>query len=496
MSIRLIYSSIFAIFIYIVSCGLSFAEYKLWPQPPVYGAADNAYSQVSANQRELKTLEDFNNAFIEIAESANPSVVTVFCEKIVEDRNGFRDFPFFMNPFEPPRDSGRHPGKGEQRLQGFGSGVIFSKDGYIITNNHVVHDADSIYVGGITGSRIPAKLIGVDPKADIAVIKVEKNDLPVIKIGDSDKLKVGEWILAIGSPISANLAHTVTSGIISGKGRSGVGLAEYENYIQTDAAVNPGNSGGALINIKGELVGINTAIATQTGGFQGVGFAIPINTAKRIADMLIAQGTVTRGWLGVYAQDITEDIAKAMGLAATHGALVNGISKDSPAEKSGIKEEDVIIALNGKQVKDLAYLHNSVASLLPGTKTDIKLLRNNIEMTVTVELGKLEPDTAARITLDEFEDIMGIQVASFSDALANKYGLHKALNGIVIVDIKVESPAFEAGLREGDLIVSINRKKVKNIEEFKENAQKLKKGELVLLNLERKDKRSFVAFKL
>ncbi len=491
------YRSVFIIFIYIVSNNFIFTDYKFWSQPLAYGEPDKVSYQVSNNQRELKTLEDFNNAFIEIAATANPSVVTVFCEKVVKNRNGYREFPFLPNPFQNPRDFGRQPEQEEYRQQGFGSGVIFSKDGYIITNNHVIKDADKIYVGGIESNKtFPAELIGTDPKADIAIIKVQKDNLPVIKLGNSDNLKVGEWIMAIGSPIAANLAHTVTCGIISGKGRTGVGLAEYEDFIQTDAAINPGNSGGALINLNGELVGINTAIATQTGGFQGVSFAIPINMARQIAEMLITKGSVSRGWLGVYVQDIKDDVAKAIGLPVTYGALINEISKDSPAEKSGLKEGDVIIELNGKMIKDMSTLHNSIASLLPGTKVTVKLFRNNIEKSVTVELGTLTPDSVARITVDEFEDMLGIHVAEFSDILASKYKLHKLLKGVVIVNIKSESPAFIAGLREGDLIVSINQKNLESLKEFKQNAQKLKRGDLVLLNVIRKDKHSFIVFKL
>ena len=466
----------------------------------------SAYAAVQENDNKgtkwgkpLTTLQDFNNAFIEIAKTANPSVVTVFCEKIVKSPNGLREFPF-LNPFEEffkgPRNFEQQPKEKEFHQRAFGSGVILSEDGYIITNNHVIKEADTIVVGGINDGIIPAKLIGTDPKSDIAVIKVEKNTLPVLALGDSDKLKVGEWVLAIGSPMGSNLAHTVTSGIVSAKGRSNVGLAEYEDFIQTDAAINPGNSGGALINLNGELIGINTAIATQTGGFQGIGFAIPINMVKQISGMLIEHGTVTRGWLGIYAQDINEDIAKALGLSITHGALINQITKAGPAEKAGLKEGDLIIAVNNKDVKNMSQLRNNIASILPGDKITIKFLRDNKETNVIVEIGKLESVSAIEAPSANFEDILGIHVVQFSNELARKYKQNKMFNGVIIIDMKAGSPAYNAGIREGDLIESINRQSIRTVEEFKQITGTLRKGDIVLFNVIRGDQHSFVAFKL
>ena len=332
----------------------------------------------------VQSLVGLSQTFVNIAQEANQTVVTVFTEKTFKVpsiffKDQFKDF------FRIPDDSKER----EYSQQGLGSGVIVSENGYILTNHHVIEGANKIQVRLMNKKTLEAKVIGTDPKTDIAVLKVEMEKLPAIKIGDSDQLQVGEIVMAIGSPMSQNLAHTITHGIVSAKGRSNVGVTEYEDFIQTDAAINPGNSGGALVNLDGELVGINTAIASRNGGFEGIGFAVPINLAKNIMKDLIEHGTVTRGWLGVYIQDINEDMAKAMNLPFTDGVLVSDISNDGPADKAGIIQGDVILELNGKKMLDTKLLRNEVAAISPDTEVAVKLFRDGKERLLKVKLGRL-----------------------------------------------------------------------------------------------------------
>jgi serine protease Do len=343
---------------------------------------------------------------------------------------------------------------------------------------------------------VPAKIVGADPKTDIALLKVEEKNLPAIKMGDSDKLQVGEWVLAIGSPMSPNLAHTVTSGIVSAKGRSNVGLADYEDFIQTDAAINPGNSGGALINLDGELVGINTAIATRSGGFQGIGFAVPVNMAKFVMESLIKHGTVVRGYLGVYIQDIDETMAKAMKLPGTEGALVSDVTEDSPAAKAGIKQGDVILEMNGEKVKSTTQLRNTIAATMPGTEIKLKIWRDGKEKTIEVKLGKLESDKTTPETEEKLESLFGFKVKPFNSELAEKYQIEGKRSGVVVTEVKPGSNAARAGLREGDLIVAINRNKIKSLEDFNKAVEPLKKGDAVLLQIVRQNRNFFIAFDL
>jgi serine protease Do len=452
--------------------------------------------------RPLTTLRDFNQAFVDIAKAVNPTVVTVFTEKVYKVRG--LPSPFFGSPFEDffgeffgrPYSRQPQPEEREFRQQGLGSGVIVSTDGYILTNNHVIDDADTVYVRLMDDKTVPAKIVGADPKTDIALLKVEEKNLPAIKMGDSDKLQVGEWVLAIGSPMSPNLAHTVTSGIVSAKGRSNVGLADYEDFIQTDAAINPGNSGGALINLDGELVGINTAIATRSGGFQGIGFAVPVNMAKFVMESLIKHGTVVRGYLGVYIQDIDETMAKAMKLPGTEGALVSDVTEDSPAAKAGIKQGDVILEMNGEKVKSTTQLRNTIAATMPGTEIKLKIWRDGKEKTIEVKLGKLESDKTTPETEEKLESLFGFKVKPFNSELAEKYQIEGKRSGVVVTEVKPGSNAARAGLREGDLIVAINRNKIKSLEDFNKAVEPLKKGDAVLLQIVRQNRNFFIAFDL
>ena len=313
------------------------------------------------------SLEGLSQDFSLVAERVNPVVVSISSEKVIKAQNSpfgkqFKDF-FGNDPFS--RFFTIPLPQGEIRERGLGSGVIVSKDGYILTNNHVVAGAEKIRVTLSDKRKFKAKIVGTDKKTDVAVIKIAAHNLPVAKLGNSDKVKVGEFVLAIGNPF--RLSHTVTAGIISAKGRSNVGLAEYEDFIQTDAAINPGNSGGALVNLQGEVIGINTAIATLSGGYQGIGFAIPINMAKEVMDQLISKGKVIRGWLGVIIQDIDSDMADALGLKKAEGVVVGDVKKNSPAEKGGVKRGDVIILFDNQRVENAVELKNLVAAHKPKT---------------------------------------------------------------------------------------------------------------------------------
>ena len=448
------------------------------------------------------SLNDLNKAFVGITRTVSPTVVTVFTEKVLKVQRSFDPF-FFGSPFDDffgdffgqrPRQR-QQPKEQEYRQRGMGSGVIVSKDGYILTNNHVVANADTIQVRFIDKRTLPAKVIGTDPKTDIALIKVKAHDLPVIKLGNSDKLQVGEWVLAIGSPLSENLEHTVTAGIVSAKGRSNLGLADYEDFIQTDAAINPGNSGGALVNLKGELVGINAAIVSQSGGFQGIGFAVPINMAKQVMKSILKHGTVIRGYLGIYIQDINETMAKALGLSEPKGALVSDVQKGGPGKKAGLKHGDIIIELNGKEIENATQLRNSIASLAPKTKVDLKIIRNGNEKIISATLGKLESEKQTPQVKQKLEKLLGFEVASLNRQLAEQYNLDKSLSGVVITRVTSDN-AYRAGLKEGDLIVAVNQMPVKNIDEFNKIATKLKKGDTVLFRIVREDHSFFVAFTL
>lgn len=454
-------------------------------------------------------VHQLNDAFIAIAQRVNPSVVTIFSKKEVRVNsdspfaspyfdNPFRDFfgDDFFNRFFGPRRNDRGNRDNRQILQGMGSGVIVSADGYILTNNHVIDGADELEVMLMGGKRVTAKVIGADPKTDIAVVKVKEDGLQPMPLGDSDKLSVGEWVMAIGSPLSESLNHTVTSGIVSAKGRSQVGLADYEDFIQTDAAINPGNSGGALVNLDGELVGINTAIASRSGGFQGIGFAVPINMARQVMESLIKNGKVIRGWLGVSISDVNENLKNSLNLPSTQGALVNEVNEGSPAAKAGLKAADFIMALDGQPIENMQQLRYKVASMAPGTKVDLKIWRDGHERHVTVELGELpsEPQMSSRTPGTAKSENLGFSVSNLTSELADRFGLDENARGVVIIDIDQNSQAFAAGLREGDLIKAVDKKEVDNIREFNRIVSSKRKGDNVLIYAERRGGSFFVAF--
>ena len=389
-----------------------------------------------------------------------PAVVNIAASgKVVVQDNPLLNDPFFRYFFR-----GMPPVPRERRTQSVGSGVIVDSDnGHILTNHHVVKNAETIYVVLKDKRRLKAKLVGSDPATDIAVLKVEPDHLIELPMGDSDRLQVGDFVVAIGNPFG--LGQTVTSGIVSALGRTGLGIEGYENFIQTDASINPGNAGGALIDLRGHLVGINTAIVAPTGGNVGIGFAIPVNMARGIMEQIVKHGSVKRGMLGVQVQDLTPELAKAMGLETTQGALIAGVTEGSAAAKAGIKAGDVIVGFDGKKVKNSAQLRNMVGLKRVGEKAKIELIREGKRLTVTATIGKAGP---SGIVSGEIPLLEG---ASFS-AIPPNHPLYGKIKGVMVAEIELGSPAWQAGLREGDIIVSVNRRPVESVEEFLKIASK------------------------
>jgi serine protease Do len=368
---------------------------------------------------------------------------------------------------------------------GLGSGVIINKDGYILTNNHVVEDADSIDVTLNDGRELKAKVVGRDPKTDIAVVKIEAHDLPVATIGDSDKLEVGDICLAIGNPFG--IGQTVTMGIVSAKGRGNLSLGtDYEDFIQTDAAINPGNSGGALVDAEGRLIGINTAILSRSGGNQGIGFAVPINMARNVMESLIAHGKVVRGFMGVSIQDVTPQLEQQFKLPTDHGALVGEVTPRGPADKAGLKSGDDIVAFNNKPVEDSRQLKLHVAETAPGTVVPVKVVRDGHEKVFNLTLKEL-PGSEEIASADKQSDngsdsLNGVTVADIDAQIKGELKLPENIRGAVITQVDQNSPAYEQGLRQGDVIEEINRSPVNNAEDAVKLTEHVK-DKVVLLKI-------------
>jgi serine protease Do len=371
----------------------------------------------------------------------------------------------------------------EQRQHGLGSGVIVSPEGYILTNNHVVDSASEVKVTMSDKREYKARVIGTDPKIDIAVIKIDAAGLPSIVVGDSSKIQIGDYALAVGNPFG--VGKTVTMGIVSATGRSNLGIEAYEDFIQTDAPINPGNSGGALINDRGELIGINTAIlANGSEGNQGIGFAVPVNLARTVMDQILKTGKVTRAYLGIVPQDVTPAIAKAFGAKAMEGALVGDVSPNSPAQKSGLQNGDIILQINGKPVDDANQLRMSVSMMVPGTPVQLKVLRSGAERDFTVTLGELPVERAAveKDSGDAKSELSGISVQDLDARTARQLGVAGATSGVVITNVNPSSAAADAGLRRGDVIQEVNRKPVHNTSDFESAMRNSKDQTLLLVN--------------
>jgi serine protease Do len=426
----------------------------------------------------------------DIAERATPSVVNVASRRTVKERGGQQEemFRFFFGP------RGGEPEEREQR--GLGSGVIYSKDGLVLTNNHVIEEADEITVQTADGTDYDAEVVGTDAKSDVAVLRLKGNvkDLVPIKLGDSTALRVGDVVLAIGNPFG--FSQTVTMGIVSAKGRSETGIVDYADFIQTDAAINPGNSGGALVNMQGELVGINTAIISRTGGYQGIGFAIPSNMASQIAQALVKDGRVVRGWLGIGIQDVEPDLAGAMGLPTADGVLVSDVEPGSPADKGGLQRGDVILTVDGKKTNSSTQLRNLIAEAGANKKVELAILRGGKAQTLPVLLGELKSDKPALGRGGENggrpETLQGLQLEPLTPQLRGRLELPPSLKaGIVVTGVAPGSAAQRAGIAPGDVIVELDRQPVSSVQEFRKAYEK-PGGKNVLLLIYRNGRTSYV----
>jgi len=360
-----------------------------------------------------------------------------------------------------------------------------------MTNNHVVEDASSITVFLQDGRELEAETVGTDPATDVAIIKIAESDLPYLKLGDSDQLEVGDWVLAFGNPFG--LSHTLTAGIVSAKGRSGMGLSDYENFIQTDAAINPGNSGGPLVNLDGRVVGMNTAIFSRSGGSMGIGFAIPINMAQQVRTQLVEHGKVTRGHLGVYIQDLNQDLAESFGLPDTKGILIAKIIEDSPAEKAGLEQGDILLTLDGEPVGKVAEFRNRVAMMAPETKIKVGLLRDGKIRTLTVTIGKREDDSEMSASKPGSAAQLGMSLQTLTPELREQLGYEDEA-GVLVTNVEPGSPAANAGIARGALILEVNRKPVTSPEQIKQALQD-NPGKPLLLLVRHKDATRYLALK-
>jgi serine protease Do len=440
-------------------------------------AAAPAHATALAEPAKLSQLE---LSFERVAETAGPSVVSITSVRVHKPtervpgpqfRSPFDEF-FFGDPFRDHFDQAPESGR---REQGLGSGFIVDAAGYILTNNHVVDGADELTVHFTDDRQVKAKVIGTDPKSDLAVIKVDGKDLKPLLLGDSDNLRVGQWVVAIGAPFG--LEQSVTAGIVSAKGRSNVGIVDYEDMIQTDAAINPGNSGGPLLNLEGKVVGINTAIASRSGGYQGIGFAIPISMARAIMKQLIDNGKVVRGWLGVAIQKLTPELSRSFDYKGT-GIVVADVTSDTPAAKAGLESGDIIVSLDGQQVRDVSAFRNRIAQLAPGTKIDLEVVRGGKTKKMGAQVGE-QPATFANRGPQNVD--VGLELSDASPDLKRQFDLPEKAIGAVIVQVTPGSVAARAGLRPGMVITEVDRHAIKNAADAKRHLGRgaTKKGVLL-----------------
>ena len=449
------------------------------------------------------------NGFTEVAKAVTPAVVnitTVIGDKL-SGRSGQNDLrdrmeEFFGGPNGPlgPKFRGPQGPQGEPP-RGFhgggqGSGVIVSPDGYVLTNNHVIDSAREVTVTLPDKREFPGKIVGTDPKTDLAVVKIDAKNLPTIPWGDASKLQVGEYVLAVGNPFGLN--STVTLGIVSALGRGRMGITQYEDFIQTDAAINPGNSGGALVNTRGELVGINTAIFSQSGGYQGVGFAVPTSMGQPIYESLLTHGKVVRGYLGIGIQDLNQDLAKSFGVPNGKGALVSDVKEDSPADHAGLQQGDVITSYQAAPVEDAVALQRLVTKTTVGAKVPMKVLRDGHEKEITVTIGEQPGDPKIAKADGEVKEyaFAGVAVQDLDRDTAKELGIKGKAQGVVVTSVEPDSAADKAGLVPGDVIREINRQPVKSAKEFEKVSSAVKKGENVLILLNRRGASLFLSAKV
>ncbi|MBM3844765.1 MAG: DegQ family serine endoprotease [Verrucomicrobia bacterium] len=446
--------------------------------PPIKLAIDG-----SPIQRDGK----FTASFSHVVKRVSPSVVKIYATAKPKSaaQNPLMDDPFFRHFFgDVPQ--GRMPRM--PREQGLGSGVVVTSDGYILTNNHVVENADSIKVSFGEGEKdYTAEVVGKDDKTDIALLKVDAKGLPAVTIADSENIEVGDVVFAIGNPFG--IGQTVTMGVVSATGRVALGL-DYESFIQTDASINPGNSGGALVDAAGRLIGINTAILSRSGGNQGIGFAIPINLARFVMESLVRDGRVVRGFMGAMLQPVNAALAKQFGLTEASGALVSEVVKDSPAGKGGLKDGDVILELDGRPVRDSRSLRLQISQILPGTKIVLGVLRDGDRRKIDIVLKERPSDLASAgdpvRSANESDPLQGVVVADLNESVRKRFRVPESIEGALVTEVQEDSPAAEEGLKVGDVIREINRQKVENADQAIELSER-SKGDTILLRVWSRD---------
>ncbi len=440
--------------------------------------------------------------FSDVAKAVTPAVVNIVTggAERVSDSGNPRDRmeEFFGSPWGPfgPRRHGAPSEPREPRGGGQGSGVIVTPDGYVLTNNHVIAGARTLTVTLPDKREFKGRVIGADPKTDIAVIKIDGHNLPTVTWGDSSKLQVGEYVLAVGNPFGLN--STVTLGIVSALGRGRMGITQYEDFIQTDAAINPGNSGGALVNTRGELIGINTAIFSQSGGYQGVGFAVPTGMSKPIYESLVKTGKVVRGYLGVGIQDLTPDLAKSFGLTESKGAVVTDVKEDGPADHAGIKQGDVITMYQGTAIDDAISLQRAVTRTAVGNRASVTVMRDGRKTDLSVTVAELPDQTRVAKAETEGTDhpLAGLAVQDLDRNTAQELGLKGKTEGVVVMSVEPDSAAERAGIMPGDVIREINRQPVASTKDYDRVAGDLKKTEQVLVLVNRRGASLYLSAKI
>ncbi|MFN0012671.1 MAG: DegQ family serine endoprotease [Phycisphaerales bacterium] len=480
-----------------------------------------ALADDKATQDAIARAMDLSTAFEHVAKTVSPTVVHITANKGGEavttgprggqprqpQRSPFND-PNFDEMFRRFFGEGGQGGQGgarqTPRSTSFGSGVLVTADGYVITNNHVVEGARLVTVATEGSQKYTAKVVGTDPQTDIAVLKIEGDSFPFAQIGDSDALRVGEWVVAIGNPF--DLHQTVTAGIVSAKGRSQRGGSmndvTFQDFIQTDAAINPGNSGGPLLNLRGEIVGINSAILTRTGGSIGIGFAIPSNMAKNVMDQLISSGKVERGFLGIQPQDLSDDLSKSFNYTGGAGVLVSDVTAETPAAEAGVKAGDIITKINGKPPTSADNLRNTIAAIGPGKKVNLELFRDGSLQTVEATLGKRPDQIAAGDNADPeptadtvTDEKLGLTVQTLTPDIAEKLGDRRAKQGVVITNVEPDGNGAQLGLRPGDIIIQVNRSPVADTATFNDVIKDADTRRGILLTVRRNGVTQFLSFR-
>ena len=467
---------------------------------------------VNAVDEGIDNLRETGKAFASVARKVSPSVVFIQVESraadssITQFSSPFGEFPFGDDLFKRffgdqfpgrPRFNDPQRPQNERRAQGQGSGFVFASENgllsdktYIMTNSHVVEGADNISVKFKDGREYNAKVTGSDPQSDVAVIEIETDEIPALGMGNSSELEVGEWVVAIGNPFG--LSYTLTVGVVSAKGRTSIGINDYEDFIQTDAAINPGNSGGPLVNLEGEVVGINTAIFSRSGGHMGIGFAIPIDLAKTIANQLIEKGEVTRGHLGIMIQPLTADLAESFDVEPGKGILVAQVSKNSPAEKAGLRQGDIIVAYRGKPVVDVGRFRNRISLTPPGSTERLTVMRNGKLKELMITIGKINEETQVARVPSQSTDKIGLTVQTLTPQLAQQFDAEPG-EGVVVTAVQPDSIASAAGIEVGSIILQVNRKPIKSAKAFQKEVGRGSKNKHLLLLVRENGNQRFVA---